>query len=745
METLVIIYLLKVSICVALSYVFYSILLKRSTHFQANRFFLLFTLLISFAIPFLKITPPKVAEIKDPTPTISDYFYPIAEQSEVLQYQFAKPLRHPTPIFQISIGELLFLIYICVSIFFALRFCKQCWTLSKIIGESVRKQESKYDVLYHPDMQISSFFHFLFWRKTGSKSSELIFLHERTHMYQWHSLDILILEVAKIVLWFNPFVALFKKELALLHEFIADREVIRTTHNKKSYLQVLLSQSGQPAFRLTHHFNSYITKRLKMLDRKKSHALTHSFYILYIPLLVSMVIAFNPDASNDHLISSSIDKLGDVTSRQILSVNVKDQESGPLYLEWGNQHFVVRESLSPVQGRPKVLRNHYSATMRINKSALVELLDEKLVFNDRRKKEPIVFALDDVYNITLVNSSDGSIRLKRENFENPRSTSFDHLMTFLKDNVHTTVDESRIFFQFKHDTYPCAIHIIVDDPETRKTFLGRNDKRYTLESFVRDPNQYHIPGGRKSTNVVSYQDMIDLLLDYRFTLVIDEEERGNTCEVAYLDDIYVPLDREDLVEELKKNRSIERPIAVLCKANNEGKETPGEYISIFDDERNTTITIENWSTFFEQPFTVKLRLAEIIEKTALKWGPLELKSPRNSEFQDGRFYYKGFTNAHLRKNDNRVEKSYIKRVLRNAPTLSVNNSEVKDFSVSFRYIDHVGVPFNCSLFYKNGQLTEGAECVEIVRERIKPDDFIEKLTVWSNGQIKLLNSRIKIK
>ena len=741
METLVIIYLLKVSICIALSYVFYSILLKRSTHFQANRFFLLFTLLISFAIPFLKITPPKVAEIKDPTPTISDYFYPISEQSEVLQYQFAKPLRHPTPIFQISIGELLFLIYICVSIFFALRFCKQCWTLSKIIGESVREQESKYDVLYHPDIQISSFFHFLFWRKTESKSSELIFLHERTHMYQWHSLDILILEVAKIVLWFNPFVALFKKELTLLHEFIADREVIRTTHNKKSYLQVLLSQSGQPGFRLTHHFNSYITKRLKMLDRKKSHALTHSFYILYVPLLVSMVIAFNPDASNDHLISSSIDKLGDVTSLNAISIQDRAQpENDKLFLEWGKHRLPVSEKLVPFVEKPRNSRI-YRVSAIITKEDLGKMLEAKLVFHDHRKDRISLFEPTKFYGIAVSGSDNHGFYLEHKDYHYKRSTSYDHMTSVLRDSFEYVMDESRLMFSIMDEKYPCAIHLTISDPNTRKSYVRHRDKKFTIQQFSWDPDRYPFFGGRRSPNRISFKEMIATLSNNNIEVWIEGTKKTADYHLVYLDDIDKAISPTILIEDLEADKSIARPIGLISKI----VDSDEEYISIFDDETPPSIVVQDWSTYFHLPYTIKFMVAEVKESLTLNWGPIVLTSPGPGDVQEELYFGRVFTNAHLKKNDNKVEKSYIKRVLRNDPTLFVNNSEVKDFTVSFRYIDHVGVPFKCSLFYKNGQLAEGAECVKIVRERIKPDDFIEKLTVRANGEVKILGNRIKIK
>jgi hypothetical protein len=49
-------YILKVSACLAVFYSFYSVLLKNYTFFFFNRLYLLAGLILSFVIPFLKIS-----------------------------------------------------------------------------------------------------------------------------------------------------------------------------------------------------------------------------------------------------------------------------------------------------------------------------------------------------------------------------------------------------------------------------------------------------------------------------------------------------------------------------------------------------------------------------------------------------------------------------------------------------------------------------------------------------------------
>lgn len=70
---------------------------------------------------------------------------------------------------------------------------------------------------------------------------QTILRHEMVHVQHKHTLDLLVFEILRIVMWFNPLVYLYQNRIIAVHEFIADAEA--TKHqDKQVYYQNLLAQ-----------------------------------------------------------------------------------------------------------------------------------------------------------------------------------------------------------------------------------------------------------------------------------------------------------------------------------------------------------------------------------------------------------------------------------------------------------------------------------------------------------------------
>ena len=117
--------------------------------------------------------------------------------------------------------------------------------------------------------------------------------HERTHIRQGHSLDILLIHVAAVAQWFNPFIWLYKHSLRELHEYLADREVLAQGFDPFTYKQILFEQHlGARSFEFAHHLRqSQIKRRLAMMTRR-SGRWTAFKYLLALPALGLLVVAF---------------------------------------------------------------------------------------------------------------------------------------------------------------------------------------------------------------------------------------------------------------------------------------------------------------------------------------------------------------------------------------------------------------------------------------------------------------------
>jgi len=71
----------------------------------------------------------------------------------------------------------------------------------------------------------------------------MILRHEQVHVSQWHSIDIIVGNVARILQWVNPFSWYYKKGLEENLEFIADNETASRVPSKKQYQLTLVRAS----------------------------------------------------------------------------------------------------------------------------------------------------------------------------------------------------------------------------------------------------------------------------------------------------------------------------------------------------------------------------------------------------------------------------------------------------------------------------------------------------------------------
>ena len=144
---------------------------------------------------------------------------------------------------------------------------------------------------------VFSFFNYIVFNNKQFTSTELkqIINHEKAHAIQWHSLDTLLAHILVILLWFNPFVWLYKKAVQQNLEFLADSYALKLADNEKFYQLTLLKIFQQNyCTEITNNFyNSLIKKRITMLHKNRSTNKSQWKYALLIPLLTAFVFTFN--------------------------------------------------------------------------------------------------------------------------------------------------------------------------------------------------------------------------------------------------------------------------------------------------------------------------------------------------------------------------------------------------------------------------------------------------------------------
>ena len=128
--------------------------------------------------------------------------------------------------------------------------------------------------------------------------------HELTHVTQYHSIDKIVIQLNLIAGWFNPFFWLLKKELDMIHEFIADKKSVE--HGDTASLAQMLLTTAYPGqqFPLTNpFFFSPIKRRLKMLTNVKNPSFSYARRIVVLPLLSIVVLLFSFRTKEEKIIA----------------------------------------------------------------------------------------------------------------------------------------------------------------------------------------------------------------------------------------------------------------------------------------------------------------------------------------------------------------------------------------------------------------------------------------------------------
>ncbi|MCF7568478.1 hypothetical protein L3X37_08885 [Sabulilitoribacter arenilitoris] len=277
-------YLLKASAVITIFYVCYKLFLKRDTFFESNRWFLLLGLITAFTLPYVVI--PIYIEYT-PMPI---HNFAISESAPIQITQ-----EEPFNIF-----NYLFTAYSIGVVIFAIRFCVQLLSLGLLIIKSKREKQNGFTYVKTDNNALPfSFFRWIVYNPSLFNGNDLqhIIAHEKVHVNQYHSIDIILSQLAAIVFWFNPITWFYKKDLQQNLEFIADNKAQNSTSCKKSYQHLLLKTSLSSQYMaLTNNFYSSLTKkRIVMLHKSKSKKRNLFKYALVLPLLAIFLMSFNTE------------------------------------------------------------------------------------------------------------------------------------------------------------------------------------------------------------------------------------------------------------------------------------------------------------------------------------------------------------------------------------------------------------------------------------------------------------------
>ena len=266
----------------------YDVFLKKETFFNWNRFYLLFSAIISIVLPFIKVERLKEVIPKEYVVNLPTIFIGKAKNTPHLIEEL-----DTVNISSNSIWSYEYFIYLGSILALGVFLFK----LKNILFLTYKKPKIKHQkafVFNHLEGKNAfSFFNYIFLGKQlNNEEQQSIIAHEYVHVTQKHTLDLLFFEVLRILFWFNPLVYMYQNRAANLHEFIADSKAIKN-NNKKHYYESLLSQvfdTKKVSFINPFFKQSLIKKRIIMLSKSKSKQINVLKYTLIIPMVFGMLL-----------------------------------------------------------------------------------------------------------------------------------------------------------------------------------------------------------------------------------------------------------------------------------------------------------------------------------------------------------------------------------------------------------------------------------------------------------------------
>jgi len=286
-------YLMKVSLVLAVLTLAYRWLIQFETFSKLNRVLLWLNVAAAWTLPLINLPswgPVEVqTELHHSIPKVVSKLPILSEPIATIQSQpFAPSAEVAIP--AMNAADWISTIYFSGMLVMAGYFLFQIGRLFLVIARGRNEEQPDGPSVVH--VAGASPFSFFKWivldlSKHSGRELQNIIAHEAEHARQWHSADLLLAEIQKICLWFNPFAWIHQRLVQENLEYLADRAVLDNGFEKKQYQYNLLNAVLQAReLPLTNSFaRSLLKKRIQMMNRKPSHYLVWGKYAAVVALV----------------------------------------------------------------------------------------------------------------------------------------------------------------------------------------------------------------------------------------------------------------------------------------------------------------------------------------------------------------------------------------------------------------------------------------------------------------------------
>ena len=344
---MLLIYQIKVGLCLIAFYLLWKLLLSRETFHRFNRVALLTVMALAMVLPWMRLSLDAAA--------------PVAKQMVVLEDLIVTPNTPQVAAQQSSwsvMGIATVLYFIGMALVAAWLLHSQ-WNLRRLMKNGRREALPNGATLHVVPGDISPFSYFghiVINEQDYRDNPREILIHEQAHIDLRHSWDVMFLGLITLFQWWNPAAWLLGRELRQVHEYEADMAVLNQGVDVKQYQLLLIRKSvGDQLFSMANNFNyQSLKKRIRMMTMNKSSRWNTLRALAVVPVIALALLAF----ANPKSVAAGVTSV-----QQDNAVQSEVQAPEPVQVEAANQPVEVKavpeavemntEELAPVDTEPQ--------------------------------------------------------------------------------------------------------------------------------------------------------------------------------------------------------------------------------------------------------------------------------------------------------------------------------------------------------------------------------------------------------
>ncbi len=286
---MLLIYQIKVGLCLIAFYLLWKLLLSRETFHRFNRVALLTVMVLALVLPWIRLSLDAPASVASRMVVLDEVLVGPAGA--------AQPREMASPWTVMGVMTAVYFIGMALALVW---FLHSQWNLHRLL-KTGRKEQLPDGITLHvlpAELSPFSYFrHIVISEQDYRDNPQEILTHEQAHIALRHSWDVLFMGLVTVFQWWNPAAWLLGRELRQVHEYEADEAVLNQGVDVKQYQLLLIRKSvGNQLFSMANNFNyQSLKKRIRMMTMNKSSRWKTLRALAVVPVIALALLAFaNP-------------------------------------------------------------------------------------------------------------------------------------------------------------------------------------------------------------------------------------------------------------------------------------------------------------------------------------------------------------------------------------------------------------------------------------------------------------------